>query len=318
MNWNQEKISELRLKLASLIPAERDVRSLIEDAGLDPAYIDLSGTPVSRWYGVLTEAKKHQKLDSILARAIERYPSDEILLKISRVEYSSTIKNNEIDWRGAENVLVSTSLPIMSTEIQKEDLERIINLLGSIAVGGDAQNFYQNLIRSANLPEKWEVELLQRKQLSASDLIYWAKSKGENPKDQKYHTLGSILSVLLRETGDGEEIAIFMVRYQLCDPSSLPQELQSKINIQEIVNQKSPSSISNSGSAMSDRQRLRRGQERAGLEEEYSLWSEKLNRFRKAKAIETDTARKFQLEQQIKEAELELDRVNSKLESLAL
>ena len=132
----------------------------------------------------------------------------------------------------------------MSIEIHKEDLDKIIEVMGRIAAGaGEAQNFLQNLIRQANIPEDWEIELLQKKELSVSYLIYWARSKGKNPKNDKYHTLGSILNVLLKETGDKEEILIFMLRYELCDINLLPKELQSKINIQDIVQQKLKYSI---------------------------------------------------------------------------
>jgi len=132
----------------------------------------------------------------------------------------------------------------MSIEIHKEDLEKIIKVLGSLAAGSsEAQNFFHDLIRRADIPEDWEIELLQKKELSASDLIYWARSKGKNPKDDRYHTLGSILNALLDETGDREEIAIFMIRYELCDINLLPEELRSKINIQDIAQQKLKYSI---------------------------------------------------------------------------
>jgi hypothetical protein len=121
MNCKQERISELQLreKLASLIPDERDVRSLIGDAGLDHKYINLSGSPVSRWDEVLTEAKKHHKIDSILKLAIERYPRDEMLAGISRGEYSITIGNDAIDSRG--------KVPISKNA--EEDLAHILELI---------------------------------------------------------------------------------------------------------------------------------------------------------------------------------------------
>ncbi|MBI4784104.1 MAG: trypsin-like peptidase domain-containing protein [Oscillatoriophycideae cyanobacterium NC_groundwater_1537_Pr4_S-0.65um_50_18] len=132
MNWNQESIRALRLKLAFLIPAERDVRSLIEDAGLDPAYIDLSGAPVTRWYEVLSEAKKQLKLDSILARAIERYPQDEMLIGMSRGEYAST-ENDVTDWRGAVNQDLEKIIGTESTLVPISFLERGLKCARSVA-----------------------------------------------------------------------------------------------------------------------------------------------------------------------------------------
>jgi Trypsin-like peptidase domain/Effector-associated domain 1 len=133
MNWNQESIRTLRLKLAFLIPAERDVRSLIEDAGLDPAYIDLSGAPVSRWYEVLSEAKKHHKIDAILALAIERYPRDEMLAGISRGEYSRTIENDVADWRGAATQDLERIVGTESTLVPISFLERGLKCARSVA-----------------------------------------------------------------------------------------------------------------------------------------------------------------------------------------
>lgn len=129
-------------------------------------------------------------------------------------------------------------------EVHKEDIEKIINVLGRLAANSsEAQNFFHDLIRRANIPEFWEIELLQKKELSASDLIYWARSKGKNLKDDRYHTLGSILNALLNDTGDQEEIAFFMVRYELCDISLLPKNLQIKIKDQDIIQQKLKYSI---------------------------------------------------------------------------
>jgi vWA-MoxR associated protein C-terminal domain len=132
----------------------------------------------------------------------------------------------------------------MSIEIHQEDLEQIITLLGGLAIAAaDPQDFLRDIIRRANLPEDWEIDILQRVNLSAASLIYWAQIKGNNPKDARYHTLGSILNVLFKETGDKEKIAIFMIRYNLCDIALLPKDLQTKIDIQDIERQKKEYSV---------------------------------------------------------------------------
>ena len=56
MQWTNDARRTLRLKLATLYAGEREARALLEDAGLNVAYIDLSGSPVSRWYEALAEA----------------------------------------------------------------------------------------------------------------------------------------------------------------------------------------------------------------------------------------------------------------------
>jgi vWA-MoxR associated protein C-terminal domain len=122
--------------------------------------------------------------------------------------------------------------------IPQEELNRIIYLLGSIATLGDAQNFYKDLIWSANLPKDWVTDILEKPGLSSSQIINWALAKGKNIKDERYYTLGSILNVFKEKTGHREEIAIFMVRNELCDVNLLPQELQSKINVPTIIEEK--------------------------------------------------------------------------------
>ncbi len=65
---------------------------------------------------------------------------------------------------------------------------------------------------------------------------------------------------------------------------------------------------------MRDRQRDRLERELKAIESEHSLWTEKLSRLAKAKAIETDPATIFKLEQQIEEAEVEIDRLKLKIQ----
>lgn len=80
LDWTPDGLRSLRLKLATLFPSERDARALLQDAGLDSAYVDLSGSPVSRWFEALSEARKHPgKLDRILATAHKQYPDDDFL-----------------------------------------------------------------------------------------------------------------------------------------------------------------------------------------------------------------------------------------------
>jgi V8-like Glu-specific endopeptidase len=124
MNWNQELLRVLRRKLAFLIPTERDARALVEDAGLDPAYMDLSGTPMSRWHEVLTEAKKHRKIDDILAQAIERYPKDEMLTGLDRGEYAIITEPSMSNWRGELTLDFEKIIGVDSTLVPLSFLER--------------------------------------------------------------------------------------------------------------------------------------------------------------------------------------------------
>lgn len=67
---------------------------------------------------------------------------------------------------------------------------------------------------------------------------------------------------------------------------------------------------------MSDRKRRRLEKELEALENRHSLWTEKLSQLSEAKAIENDAATIFKLEQQIAEAEAEIEILKPKIEVL--
>jgi ABC-type arginine transport system ATPase subunit len=62
-----------------------------------------------------------------------------------------------------------------------------------------------------------------------------------------------------------------------------------------------------------DRRRRELDRELEALEQQYDLWSEKLNLLSKAKIIETDPATIFKLDNQIAEAQAEIDRLKLKI-----
>lgn len=65
-----------------------------------------------------------------------------------------------------------------------------------------------------------------------------------------------------------------------------------------------------------DRRRDRLEQELGALAQQYDLWTDKLNRLSKARAIETDTETIFKLDCQIAEVQAEVDRLKPKIELL--
>ncbi|NJR76450.1 MAG: toll/interleukin-1 receptor domain-containing protein [Scytonema sp. CRU_2_7] len=67
---------------------------------------------------------------------------------------------------------------------------------------------------------------------------------------------------------------------------------------------------------LSLRQRRRLEEQHNSLQQQYDLVSTKLGKLRQAYLIETDTARKFQLEKQIQESETELHRLDQQLEEI--
>lgn len=90
-----------------------------------------------------------------------------------------------------------------------------------------------------------------------------------------------------------------------------PESSTPVLKIRKIPESPTPPSPINK---LTDRQRRRLEQEREGLQKQYDLLSEKLRRLREAKAIETNPAIIFQLEKQIEQAEIEIERLDRQLE----
>jgi division protein CdvB (Snf7/Vps24/ESCRT-III family) len=67
---------------------------------------------------------------------------------------------------------------------------------------------------------------------------------------------------------------------------------------------------------LSNEQRRRLEQEKISFEQSYELQSKKITILRNAFVIETDPSRKFQYEQQIKNEETELRRLNDRLDEI--
>lgn len=105
-------------------------------------------------------------------------------------------------------------------DIQHRDREDLIKILAKQAafsrVGPEA--FFRNLVLEANLPDEFVMELAGgwtgSAELDARSLVRWSITKGINPKDPKFTTLGSILHPLLQDVG--LDIASFIVALIVC------------------------------------------------------------------------------------------------------
>jgi hypothetical protein len=80
---------KLRDLLIFLYPTAEDSRRVVEDAGLDPAYISFSAKGVTNWHNILKEAQKRNKLQAIIEVARNDYPENDRLIRISEA-----IENN--------------------------------------------------------------------------------------------------------------------------------------------------------------------------------------------------------------------------------
>jgi Trypsin-like peptidase domain/Effector-associated domain 1 len=70
----------LRQELASLFGEKDDARRVVQDAGLDLAFIEFDGKPVTMWNEILGEARKRQKVEAIIRVASDEYPENEVLM----------------------------------------------------------------------------------------------------------------------------------------------------------------------------------------------------------------------------------------------
>ncbi|NEP53498.1 MAG: hypothetical protein F6K65_33755, partial [Moorea sp. SIO3C2] len=89
----------------------------------------------------------------------------------------------------------------------KQELANIISQQASNALAG-ANNFFKNLIKSADLPQKWKNELADpwtgQTDEDAHKLIKWAIDKGINEDNEK-HTIVCILEILKEYLGEDDQ-----------------------------------------------------------------------------------------------------------------
>jgi hypothetical protein len=78
MAWNST-LTLLRDVLADLYFTARDARRVVEQAGLDPKYIDFSGEAITFWHDILRDAERRRRVPAIVAVARQDYPDNPIL-----------------------------------------------------------------------------------------------------------------------------------------------------------------------------------------------------------------------------------------------
>lgn len=69
----------LRNVLVHLYPTEAEARRVVDDAGLSAGQIAFSTQANSNWHAILTEARKSNKVHSLLNVALREYPENEKL-----------------------------------------------------------------------------------------------------------------------------------------------------------------------------------------------------------------------------------------------
>jgi hypothetical protein len=87
--------------------------------------------------------------------------------------------------------------------LDKDKEGKLVEILARQAQGlvGESRDYFMNMVNQADLPQRWrgEIEeiLVKDPYICAQKLIKWCITKGVNPQDRKFTTLGSILKPLV-------------------------------------------------------------------------------------------------------------------------
>lgn len=102
MPWNQ-MLTNLRDTLADLYLTPSDARRVVEDAGLNPAFIAFDNRAITNWHNILREADKHHKVPAIVDVASKEYKENEWLAAAQQGNLFAVKGpdiDTDIDWRG--------------------------------------------------------------------------------------------------------------------------------------------------------------------------------------------------------------------------
>jgi hypothetical protein len=82
---NKPALTELRKVLAELYPTVQDSWRVVEDVGLDPAYIIFSDKAINNWSNILEEAQNRNRAQAIIEVAHGEYPENKVLRYFSEL-----------------------------------------------------------------------------------------------------------------------------------------------------------------------------------------------------------------------------------------
>ncbi len=133
MNLSTDQLRALRYKLANLYPNESEVRTLLNDIGVDPAFINLAGSSVTRWYEALREIQHQRRVDKLFAQARERFPRDDMLTALEAGLNVVTGDEQPFDWQGANEVTLEAITKGENTLAPVSFLERGLVCARSVA-----------------------------------------------------------------------------------------------------------------------------------------------------------------------------------------
>ena len=130
--------------------------------------------------------------------------------------------------------------PSRLRELEPADFDRLVNLLADKATATSAdvgvRGYFKSLVVNAELPRTFKQQRsgwTGDARFNAGELVHWAESKGTNPRNRKYTTLGSILVTQFADSGleQAATLASLMLAYDMCKDPEERQKLAMRYQI---------------------------------------------------------------------------------------
>lgn len=96
---DQAILTELRKLLAALYPTEADQRRLATEARLTVGAIAFSSAAYNSWHAILQHARNNQRLEPLLALALEEFPDNTQLRQLASGQPSTVLDGPAFDWQ---------------------------------------------------------------------------------------------------------------------------------------------------------------------------------------------------------------------------
>lgn len=101
--YDQAVLTELRKLLAALYPSEADQRRLASEAQLTVGAIAFSSAAYNSWYAVLQHARSNQRIEALLALALDEFPENVQLRQLASGQPTTVLDGKSFDWQGPKN-----------------------------------------------------------------------------------------------------------------------------------------------------------------------------------------------------------------------
>lgn len=138
MQWNSN-LTNLRDVLAALYLTVQESLSVVEAAGMNPAFVDFDSRAITNWHNILREANKRNKVQAIIEVAQKQYPENEFL-KLAQDNALTTVRGpdiaSKVTWHNGDgNILEkimgtqSTLLPISFLETGLQCAKAVVRVI---------------------------------------------------------------------------------------------------------------------------------------------------------------------------------------------